>query len=96
MKKNNLNLGGGKKRPNSKQTPQDPQEAMDVAVSSLVAIASYLGSISKSLQAIENMKFELFRYEQEKGKQEGYLNDINIEEISKEGFEDDDEESDSL
>lgn len=89
MNQLNLNSDGKGKSSSNPQTGMDePQDAMSVAVSSLVNMAARMGQLTEILSDMQTILYDIREYQKEKGLEEGYLNEVKLSEIEK---DDDDE-----
>lgn len=94
MNELNLNSGAGKGKENKKPQPEkqptstDPQDAMSVAVSSLVNIATRIGQMVDIMSDMQTLIYDIRAFEKERGLSEGYLDAMILEEIEKDDEDD--------
>lgn len=89
MSKLNLGKGDGNDKNKLGPVPENPEDAMNVAVSSLLSMATSLRVISETLTDQQAILYDIKRYQEERGKHEGWLDSEIIDRIENEGMEND-------
>lgn len=84
-----LNLNSGKGDKKEGVNPSSPEDAMSVAVSSLVNIAAYISEICETLKDIQPILYDMREYKKKELLHKDAITQFEIEEIEKDEGEDD-------